>query len=322
MDIDLVYTWVDGCDVEWLKRKRAYEGNIDKSDADVFGEARYVDSDELKYSLRSVELYAPWIHHIYIVTDDQTPSWLDTSNSKVTIVSQSEIMPSEVRPTFSSPAIELCLPNISGLSEYFLYSNDDMLLAAPVEPSDFFNADGYPIVRLRPQRLSKSKSRNSVYMTTVWRMYEAVRAKYSKSYPYAPHHNIDSYRKSDFEACKEAFPELAERTIHNRFRSAGDMQRCMVHYYSLAVGHAELRFVGRYNYAQGVLERLRCFVTNRFKSDSRCIPLLVRDYDTVLRKYNPLMVCFNDDNHCGAEDRRRMHDFLERKFPRKSRFEK
>lgn len=48
--------------------------------------SRFEDNDELRYSLRSVEKYAPWVRHIFIVTNGQIPHWLDLENPRVTIV--------------------------------------------------------------------------------------------------------------------------------------------------------------------------------------------------------------------------------------------
>src|SRR5690554_5980151 len=54
---------------------------------------RFINRDELKYSLRSVWLYAPFVRHIYIVTVGHRPEWLDTDSGKVTIVPHREIFP-------------------------------------------------------------------------------------------------------------------------------------------------------------------------------------------------------------------------------------
>ena len=43
-------------------------------------------------------------------------------------------------PTFSSPAIECHLHRIPGLSDKFLYLNDDTMFGAPVWPDDFYSA--------------------------------------------------------------------------------------------------------------------------------------------------------------------------------------
>ena len=126
MDVDLVYLWVNGNDPEWQAKRNACIGTAE-TQRGVNCKGRYADNDELKYSLRSVAQYAPWIHKIYIVTDNQVPLWLDTSNPKVRIVDHKEIMPEICLPCFNSAVIEHFLYNIPGLSEHFLYANDDML---------------------------------------------------------------------------------------------------------------------------------------------------------------------------------------------------
>jgi hypothetical protein len=103
----------------------------------------------LLYSLRSVQKFLPWINHIYIITNDQVPSWLDVENPRITIIDHRDIVPAEYLPTFNSLALTLFLHRIPGLSEHFILSSDDMLVGAPLNPDFFFNASGDPIVILR-----------------------------------------------------------------------------------------------------------------------------------------------------------------------------
>lgn len=145
-DIDFVYLWVNGNDPKWIAKHNALIGEASDAPEDCKG--RYVDNDELKYSLRSLEEYAPWIHRIFIVTDNQVPGWLDTANPKIRIVDHTEIMPPECLPCFNSVVIEHHLHNIPGLAEHFLYANDDMYINQPVTPATFFANDGLPKVRL------------------------------------------------------------------------------------------------------------------------------------------------------------------------------
>ena len=149
MDIDLVYLWVDGNDPVWLTKKNEFLPADRQVDPQVAGECRYVENDELRYSLRSVEKFAPWIRRVYIVTDDQTPAWLDTSNPRIRVVSHREIMPAEILPVFNSCTIELFLPRIPGLAEHFLYANDDMFFSRPVDPGFFFDAAGRPVQKFK-----------------------------------------------------------------------------------------------------------------------------------------------------------------------------
>ncbi|XP_013415616.1 N-acetylglucosamine-1-phosphotransferase subunits alpha/beta-like [Lingula anatina] len=104
---------------------------------------RFQDNDELRYSLRSIELHAPWVRHIYIITNGQIPSWLDLENPRVTLVTHQEIFPNQSHlPTYSSPAIEVHLHRIPGLSDKFIYMNDDVMFGKDVWPDDFYTHAG------------------------------------------------------------------------------------------------------------------------------------------------------------------------------------
>ena len=86
--------------------------------------------------------YAPWIRHIYIVTDNQIPNWLNLRHPRVSMVSHTDIFQNQSHlPVFSSPAIETHLHRIKGISKRFIYFNDDVFLGANVLPDDFFGLD-------------------------------------------------------------------------------------------------------------------------------------------------------------------------------------
>ncbi len=56
MKIDLVYLWVNGNDPQWLARKNAYLGRDAIATNDETNcKGRFVDNDELKFSLRSMD---------------------------------------------------------------------------------------------------------------------------------------------------------------------------------------------------------------------------------------------------------------------------
>ena len=133
---------------------------------------RTADNDELKYSLRSVEMYAPWIRKIFIVTDEQMPEWLDTSNPQVRVVDLKEIMPPHCLPCFNSSLIEKFIYKIPGLAEKFIYANDDMFINRKVTATDFFTPAGFPIVRLTRKPFRKLR----------WFWREHIRKKPLKNY--------------------------------------------------------------------------------------------------------------------------------------------
>ena len=77
---------------------------------------RFTDNEELRYSLRSLEKYAGWVRHVYLVTNGQIPYWLNMDCPKLTLVTHQEIFKNtSALPTFSSPAIESNLHHIPGM---------------------------------------------------------------------------------------------------------------------------------------------------------------------------------------------------------------
>jgi len=155
-EVDAVFTWVDGSDVEWRKErsKMLKQSGINESDrrAPCLCSNDHKDC-ELYFGVLSLLRYAPWLRKIWIVTwDGQVPSWI-SEVPKVSVVHHTAIIPSTYLPTFSSRTIESFIHNIPGLSEAFLYLNDDMMVMNYIELEDFFldRGDGklLPWVRIQ-----------------------------------------------------------------------------------------------------------------------------------------------------------------------------
>lgn len=321
MEVDLVYMWVDGCDPVWRARKASFmpEGG-EPQRQDAAGDCRFVSNDELRYSLRSVEKFAPWVRRIYIVTDGQCPDWLDTSNPRVRIVDHREIFPAEVLPLYNSSAIEWGLPHIPGLAERFLLANDDTFFGAPVGPEFFYAPDGYPIVRLKYKRIIRHLDK--IYPYKLHQAQLKISERFGKRFRLSPHHNIDAYCKSDFLACADAFREEVDRTLRNRFRDFGDLQRVVVLYYALALKRAHLRRVWRWGVTRNPLKIARALLGGKCCVDSRYFPACNKHLEKLYAHFNPALFCLNDDEHASADDRRRVRTFLEELFPEKSSFER
>ena len=309
-NIDLVYLWVDGSDPKWVEKRNACIGKpVERSGVNC--EGRYADNDELKFSLRSVELYAPWIRRIFIVTDEQTPRWLDPSNPKIRIVDHKEILPAESLPCFNANVLEHHLHKIPGLAERFLFANDDMFFNRPVAPDDFFAADGLPIARMnrRPFRkltlfikgklLGKPMSN---YLQIIQNAALAVERKYGIYYGDKAHHNIDAYLKSEYAHVREVFDAEIEPTLVNHVRSSNDIQRNLYTYAALAEKRMHRQYVGQRT-------------SFRFHIDNE-------KHYAKLAKYHPLLFCMNDSQYATDADRKRVTAFLSERFPEKSSFEK
>lgn len=127
-EIDMVYTWVDYNDLNDLNEIKGVDLEYKRK--------RYVQHEELRYSLRSVEKNCPWIRRIYIVVKEgQRPDFLVFSD-KIKLVSHNEIMPPSSLPTYNSIAIESCIHKINGLSDFYIYMNDDFFIMKPLYKSD------------------------------------------------------------------------------------------------------------------------------------------------------------------------------------------
>lgn len=137
--IDAVYMWVDDSFPGYLDLLSRYATVSQDSSAN-----RTRDNlDTLKYSLRSLQMYAPWLRHIYIVAcAPQRPRWLAAQTPGLTVIHHDAILDAADLPTFNSFAIQSALHNIPGLSRRFLQFDDDVLLTAPVTPGDFADDKG------------------------------------------------------------------------------------------------------------------------------------------------------------------------------------
>lgn len=138
-DVDFVILWVDGNDLEWQKEKSLYVPNSDTDSR----KQRYRDWDNLQYWFRGVEKYAPWVRKIHFVTWGHLPVWLNTKHPKLHVVNHRDFMPLEYLPTFNCNPLEINLHRIEGLSEQFVYFNDDMFLLKKTVKEDFFK-NGLP----------------------------------------------------------------------------------------------------------------------------------------------------------------------------------
>ncbi len=139
--IDVVFTWVDGNDRDW-RTKKAEHASICGAEAGAL-EERFRSRDELRYALRSIEMFMPFVRNVFIVTAGQTPKWLDSSYSRVRVVNHDDIYSNKDHlPTFNSHSIESHLHEIEGLSEHFIYFNDDMMVGKLASRNDFFDSNG------------------------------------------------------------------------------------------------------------------------------------------------------------------------------------
>lgn len=238
--IDLVYTWVDGSDPQWATRRDsawAERGAI--SHPRSTESSRFVDSQELRYSMRSVLAYANWVRQIILVTDGQVPGWLDVSHPRVRVVGHHELLGAS---RFNSHALEAALHRIPGLSETYLYLNDDVFFGRIVYPGDFFATerisrffpsalpiDPGPVSSVDEPIMAAAKNGRDLLMDAVGR---EVRTRI--------HHSVHPQLRSVLEELEGRYPEAFQRVRSSSFRSPEDLSVAtfLHHWYAWATDRA------------------------------------------------------------------------------------
>lgn len=326
--IDFVLTWVDGADEEWLKERRQYQPG---KGADG-GESRYRDWENLQFWFRGVEKFAPWVNRIFFVTWGHLPAWLNTDHPRLRVVRHEEFLKAEYLPTFNINSIELNLHRIRGLSEQFVFFNDDTFLINQVNEEDFFK-NGLPrdccietalvqddvanpfahilmndaaLVNMHYKkreviRKNRKKWFHPAYGKMMFRNVLMLPYRDFSSFKYT--HMPSAFLKSTFEQVWSEEGALLDELCHNRFRTVFDVNQYVMKYWQYMEGKYEPQSpaVGKF-----------CIVG--------------RDDEAMfeaLRRQSPQMLCINDDSSVKnfEEMKQKVIDAFEKILPEKSEFE-
>lgn len=163
--IDMAIMFVDMNDKEWFDRYSEYIKTHEIPIPEINNvEVRSRDYGTLRCLLRSVELYAPWINNIFLVvqSESQVPKWINREN--VRVVLHEDIIPKEYLPTYNTFTIQTHIHRIPGISEKFIFSDDDSIFCQPVFKEDFFLNDKLiQPIRILPIEKLSSSSKHSQY---------------------------------------------------------------------------------------------------------------------------------------------------------------
>ena len=332
-DIDLVVLWVDGSDPDWLAEKKKYAGSVENDGNAVY---RFRDFGLMKYWFRAVESFLPWVNRIHFVTWGHLPPFLNVSHPKLNIVRHQDYMPEDCLPCFNSSALEMNLFRIHGLSEHFIFFNDDMFVLRSMEKKDFFTEKGLPCCQFTELPLTHRGNRG------LWLMHclndisiinqdfskrQCLRRDFHKYYSikYDWRDNVRSlamrylfpqiftgfkifhvatpFCKKTFETIWEKETELLQEVSHHKFRDYTDVNQWLAVWWQMAEGNFYPR-----------------------RMDTKSILLNYNNIDQIcswIRNQTFEMLCINDD----VEERhyayivKRISDAFESVLPDKSSFE-
>lgn len=322
--IDIVVTWVNGNDPEWLKEKNKYiENDGDKRNI------RFRDWELMKYWFRGIEEFMPWIRYIFFVTWGHTPEWLNLENKKLKIVSHRDFIPLKYLPTFNSNAIEWNLHRINGLSDRFIYSNDDMYVIRPMKKEDFFRG-GLPrhcsaqtLLQYKKNGIDHTLGTNLEILNDHFNKHKVIKEKISNwinlkygkynlynlyLYPFDMFtgfriiHTFNSFLKSTYEELWQKEYEILDETCNRHMRGKTDANIWLISYWQMALNY---------------------FVPKGYH-DSCFLP--IGENKKIFRAFsNPKckMICLNDDIEFidFEKEKQFLSECFENILPKKSSFE-
>lgn len=329
MDIDFVVTWVDMSDLKWQETFAAHSGKIDNSKNSV-NEARFRDHGLLKYWFRGVEKFAPWVRKIHFVTCGQQPEWLNADHPKLQLVDHKDYIPGNFLPVFNSNVLEIYLHKISGLSEHFVYFNDDFFIINHIRPDRFFKK-GLPqdiaafrinlglslwtkCLKNNIAEINRHFDKKTVLKRDHNKWYNPIYGNkarltyllswYDKFITLRTPHNAQPYTKTTFEEVWRYAGEKLSKMSEHKFRSPEDYT---------------LELFRTWQICQSNFNPYNTY------DDTKMLPLLFRAKKAIriIREQSYSLICLNDNEH--IRNYAQMMTDIERAFqdilPEKSSFE-
>ena len=256
---------------------------------------------ELKYSLRSVDHFAPWVNKIYILMNTYTPpSWIKP-NDKIIFIEHKDTFPSnKYLPNTNSNAIETTICNIPNLSEHYIYFNDDIFLGKKIKYTHFFTPDGK--AKIITDTLNHTIKNNSLLNIP------------PNNYKWYGHVPIP-YIKSLVIEFNKTYPEFIHwvRSTKNRINGGEDTCKKI----KLNTPCQQIHFpITKFMYLK------KQAISKNIKGEYICAKNFMHKIPEILKK--PTIFCFNDDEPDMAKRELFMDNvfkFYKEYFPTKASFE-
>ena len=233
LKIDVVYTWVNNQDPDWQSKfnEICNAKNLSALGQYAQDSARFDNHNEIFFSLRSIHHFMPWVNMIYIVTDSQIPTGIEFSEN-IKIIDHKDIIDNRYLPTFNSHVIEAHLHKIPGLTENFIYFNDDVFAARPLEASHFFKSNGISSLFLSNKSLNFMKERGveTPTLSASLNVKLLLARDYQFNFDSPLVHTYIPLKKSMFELAWDKYHDDIHGFLNNRFRTNEDINvaTCMV----------------------------------------------------------------------------------------------
>ncbi len=301
--IDIVYVWADFKDMKWCKKREKYRKKF-------FGTKEKISlsknsMNELKFSLRSVERNFKNLNKVFVVTDNQVPEWLELNNSKIEIVDHKQIIPEIFLPTFNPVVIESFIHKIPGLSENFLYMNDDFFINKKIDLSFFF--DKKKIHPVLGRWIIPKNNTDNRHLQTVKKTCDILDLAYGSKIRLTLAHRPQPLRVDLMIKYEKRYQDELQKMRVKRFRNCNNIcfHNYLVSFSSYYENYARFHFLW---------EKDMFYWTNDLKSN----------YKKFKRFRRQKMFCIQEDRSIELNENAiiQFNNLMEDLYPRKSSFEK
>ena len=248
---------------------------------------------------------------VYTWVDGQDPDWLAENHPRLTVIDHKDIYTHpDCLPVFNSSSIETQLHRIKGLSEHFLYMNDDFFFGKMCEPSDFFQSNGVAKIPYSDTCLNAADidDTSEEYIIADKNALALFVDEYGFKASDLLIHSPYPARVSLLKEIETTFANAFEKCERQKFRSKEDLRPIAFMFPHLA-------------YARGMATAAN--ISNRYLALWK--PTIKDQLTGVLKTRKYKTFCIND---VGIPDARKkttekaVQNFLQNYFPRKSSFEK
>jgi hypothetical protein len=310
----IVYTWVNGSENCYNKRRQ-------KAGLSPGGSSRDKEMGELKYSIRSLIKFAPWLEGpIYIVTPGQIPDWLDTSNSRIKVIDQDDLLPKDQCkfPNFNTNVIEQYLYKIPGLTDIFIHMNDDYLFIKPVTPNRLFTCEGGIrfLTEINHIRHVKGQKSNA-WLASVRNTLELMDSTYGGEHVYNfVKHAPFVYSRLALQQIHEKFGSQLAATLSHQVRHHQDLNVPLLHHvYMNEEGSKALNIPFEFNPISECNDWLLVRVTD---DDPKG---LQEKFDRALKNQGPEVLFALNDEYSKPETAELVGKFYEKLLPERGFYE-
>lgn len=224
---DIVFTWVNSEDPIWIKKFKDYKKSI-YNEVDNQFENRFVNYNELYFSLNSINKFLNFVTKIYIIVDNQLIDFKKINkelHNKIKLINHQDIIPHHLLPVFNSELIQPFIYNIKELNENVLIFDDDFFIGNYIDINDIFDIK-YNVIKtywiyrkVFDSYFTEFRLKNNNALISTYKTFKVFKKKF-RFYPDLQNPHIVLFTtKSTLQKTFKIFKSDLEKTFKYKLRS-------------------------------------------------------------------------------------------------------